>query len=307
MNDVQKLKESTLATRVKFHWLGVNRKMEQGWKSEMAKMIEADEDSLSIQKRIFNMKIPVLKEMTKIRNSIKEYWDKATLPYIEEGVRLLKKDDLEEFNNTMKDWQEELNKAAHSVQNGREDIIDEAKSRLGKAFNPDNYPDNLATLFGIEWSFPSLEPPEFIAKLNPKLYEEERQKAEARLKEAVELAEQAFLQEMKGLIEHLHEKLSPGPDGSKKQFKESSVKNLHEFFERFQHLNFGSNEEIENLVQEAKAMVAGVSADDLRKSDLLRSDIAQELAGLKEKITPLVVQKPRRAIIKPKLHEEKVA
>jgi hypothetical protein len=51
------------------------------------------------------------------------------------------------------------------------------------------------------------------------------------------LAEQAFLEELSRLVEHLNERLSGQDDGKPKIFRDTAVTNLEEFFQRFRRLN----------------------------------------------------------------------
>lgn len=299
MSLVDQLKESTIATRVTFHWFGASRKMEEHLKNRMADAIEADEGSLTISKRLYNVKIESIKKINALKSQIKQYWEQMTLPYAEHGIRLLKKEDLEAFNLKMGELKFELQTAALVVHLHRQEILEDAQERLKQAFNPSNYPEDFASLFGMEWSFPSLEPPDYLAQLSPKVYQIEQEKAEQRFRETIELAEQMFLQELKDLVSHLQEKLTPGPDGKAKVFHASAIANLHEFFDRFQKMSIGSSKELDSFVQEAKSMVAGIDAKDLRSSKELRAQIAQEMGSLSEKLTPLIVNKPRRAITKP--------
>ena len=77
----------------------------------------------------------------------------------------------------------------------------------------------------------------YLAQLNPARYQEECQRVAARFDEAVELAEQAFLDELAHLVTHLTERLSGTIEGTPKIFRDSAIGNLHEFFERFRALN----------------------------------------------------------------------
>ncbi len=60
------------------------------------------------------------------------------------------------------------------------------------------------------------------------------QRVRSRFEEAVRLAEQAFMDELSGLISHLSERLSGADDGKPKIFRDSAIENLNEFFQRFQ-------------------------------------------------------------------------
>ena len=120
-----------------------------------------------------------------------------------------------------------------------------AQQRLGRLFNLSDYPASLSGLFAVEWNFPSIEPPDYLRQLNPELYEQECRRVSARFDEALQLAEQAFLAELSQLVTHLSDRLSGTEDGKPKVFRDSAIANLNEFFERFKHLNIGSNDELD--------------------------------------------------------------
>ena len=63
-------------------------------------------------------------------------------------------------------------------------------------FNASDYPATLIGLFDMSWEFPSVEPPAYLQRLSPELYRQECQRIETRFDEAVQLAEQAFLEEL---------------------------------------------------------------------------------------------------------------
>ena len=151
--------------------------------------------------------------------------------------------------------------------------------RLGPL--PYDYPETLVGLFGVAWGFPSLEPPDYLVALSPGLYEAERARVAARFEEAVQLAEQAFLDEFARLVAHLTERIGGvGEDGQPRVFRDSAVENLREFFDRFRSLNVRSNDQLDALVAEAQRAVRGVGAQDLRDGEALRARVAAPaLAG----------------------------
>ena len=46
-----------------------------------------------------------------------------------------------------------------------------ARERLGSLFNGGDYPETLVGLFGVDWGFPSVEPPDSLVHLSPGLDE----------------------------------------------------------------------------------------------------------------------------------------
>src|SRR5260370_32541256 len=126
----------------------------------------------------------------------------------------------------------------------------DAYRRLGRLYNPSDYPTELRGLFAVDWDFPAMEPPSYLLRISPEVYEQERQRVAARFEEAVRLAEQAFIDEFGRLLSHLTERLADKEDGERRIFRNSAVDNLRGFFERFRHLNVSSNTKLDTLGDE---------------------------------------------------------
>jgi hypothetical protein len=135
-----------------------------------------------------------------------------------------------------------------------------------------------------------------LEHLNPALYEEECQRVTARFDEAVQLAEQAFVSELIGLVEHLTERLTGQSENKPKVFRDSTIENLIEFFRRFRQLNVRSNNELDALVSQAEQIVQGVEPQSLRNNQVLRQTVAGELAEVQSALDALMVDRPRRNI-----------
>ena len=138
-------------------------------------------------------------------------------------------------------------------------------------------------LFGVEWDFPSVEPPAYLMRLAPDIYRQEQDRVAQRFEEAVRLAEQAFVAEFARLVSHLTERLSDG-DGERRIFRDSVVTNLGDFFERFRQLNVRSNEDLDGLVAQAQQLVGGVTPQDLRDNAGLRQHVATEMAVVQSRL-----------------------
>lgn len=124
----------------------------------------------------------------------------------------------------------------------------------------------------------------------------EHARMQLRFQEAVELAEAAFLEQFKNLVDHMIDKMTPNPDGTKKQFREPTVANFKDFFERFQMLNVGSSDELDQLVSQAQQLLEGVAYEDLRDSRSLRQDVLDGIERISDGIGGLIIDAPRRTI-----------
>jgi hypothetical protein len=299
----ESLRLNSAAVRVQFNWLSRSKSLTTSQLSQAAASFEADHRLLSASQRIFDARQPAIKKLTGLKGSITAYWKGCTLPYVEDGIRLLPRKRVGAFNDMMKEFADDLSAAVTELIDNYDVLKEEAKNRLGKLYNEGHYPEpsELGDLIKVSWDFPSIEPPFYLAQIDPDLYQQEKERAARRFEEAIDLAQNAFLQEFQTLVANLNERLTPNPDGTKKIFKESSITNLLEFFDKFKALNVTSNEQLESLVYQARELVTGINGKDLRESELLRKDIAEGMQGLSNALAPLVVNAPRRRIIRPRL------
>ena len=199
----------------------------------------------------------------------------------------------------MADFRTELDDAVADLDRHYAELKAAARERLGSLFNPADYPETLVGLFGLAWDFPNVEPPDYLVRLSPGLYEAERARVAARFEEAVELAERAFLEEFARLVAHLTERISGvGEGGQPLVFRDSAVGNLHEFFGRFRSLGVRSNDQLDALVAEAQEAVRGVGARDLREAEGLRRAVAADLSWVRSSLDAMLVERPRRRILR---------
>ena len=227
-----------------------------------------------------------------------------TLPYIEPGVRLLRRGDVSQFDDRMNTIRSELAEAVEELERCYAELVDQARIQLGHLFDPADYPVSMSDLFSLSWDFPSVTPPAYLRTVNPELYEQECQRVQAKFAEAVDLAERTFAEELSQLVSHLAERLSGSVDGKPKVFRDSAVQNFREFFGRFRELNVGSSEQLDDLVQRCELLVDGVQPQQLRDNESLRRSLATNLSTVQSSLDQLLVDRPRRNILRPKRRQE---
>ncbi len=294
-----RLRSSFTAVRLSFTWLGVRKALSAEQTARAADVFDAAGQYLSAGKKLLDTKHPAFRTVTAVRGRILTAWRAASLPYPEPGLRLIRQDDVQPFCVQMTTLQAELADAVAALDEEYDALRQAARERLGSLYNAADYPATLCGLFGVEWDFPSVEPPEYLRQLSPRLFEQEQAKVSARFQEAVQLAETAFLDEFGRLVSHLCERLAGGDDGQPKVFRDSAVSNLSEFFERFRHLNVSSSADLDQLVERARQVVRGVEPKQLRDSQSLRQQVASQLAGVQSVLDGLLIDRPRRNLLRP--------
>ena len=292
------LRSTTAACRVSFKWFGTTKSLTDEQKATAARSFGADQSALSAGKKLLDTAHPAYRRVNSVKSRINGYWKAETLPFPEPGLRLIRQDSVDSFNRRMDEFEDELNESVRHLDDTFSQLKDAASIRLGELYSSADYPTSLIGLFGVSWDFPSVEVPEFLRRINPTLYRQESERVARRFDQALELAESAFLEELKDLIEHLTERLTGDTDGKPKVFRDTVVTNLTEFFNRFRRLNVRSNNELEELVETCQQIVGGRTPQSLRDNKLIRDTVAAEMSEVGNRLDALLVDRPRRNLIR---------
>lgn len=294
----ERLRATMAAMRVSFTWFGTRKTLTPAQKATAAESFGAQGDFLSAGKKLVDTQHPLFKAVTAVRNRCLAYWKSVSLPYPEEGVRLIRQPALERVDQQMESFRRDLDEAVSQLAVHFHELQTAARTRLGQLYCEQDYPTSLHGLFAMTWDYPSLEVPSYLAQLNPARYEEECRRVSARFDEAVELTERMFMDELAHLVAHLTERLSGAADGAPKIFRDSAVENLREFFERFRTLNIRSNAQLDQLVDQCQRVVRGVEPQQLRDNQTLRRQVATKLSSVASVLDGLLVDRPRRRILR---------
>jgi len=286
------------AVRLSLSWLGVHKALTEQQKQQAAVAFDAEHDCLSAGKKLLDTRHPAYKAITTIKGRVIGYWRGMTVPFPEPAIRLIRQDCIDSFGSQMTGFREELAMAVERLDEHYDELKELARRQLGSLFNPTDYPPQLRGLFVIEWDFPSVEAPTYLRQMNPELYEQECARIASRFDEAVRLTEAAFIDEFTQLVGHLTERLEGQNDGQPKVFRDSAIGNLTQFFERFRHLNIRSNDQLDELVEQAQDIVQGRSPQQLRDNTTLRQSVATQLTEVQNALDDLLVDRPRRNILR---------
>jgi len=289
---------------LQFRFLGVSKTLSADQKRLAAQSFDAEGDSISAGKRLINTKHDAWKVLTSIRSQATKFWKEGSLPYPESGIRLIRQGRIEDFNATFADYREQLEAGVRLFDEQFAEIKEAARVRLGSLFDLSDYPSSLEDEFGIEWDFPSVDPPDYLRRLNPEVYAEQSRRVSQRFDEAIELAESAFIEELDKLVNHLAARLAGDEDGRPKIFRDSAITNMGDFFQRFRELNVRSNGELDELVERCEGLMQGVQPQALRDNDGLRRSLSTQLSSVQSSLDQLVVDRPRRNIIRPRRSSE---
>lgn len=257
---------------------------------------EVDRDMLHVSVDLFDA--PELKACQKFLNALKAQVRDLSVParHLRGGMYMVKIEAIEQVDSLIEMSKAEFTPLVHAFADVVEDRREEARERLGKAYDASKYPtkEQVLTIYKIKHSWLTLGTPSSLKKLNKAIYDREVQKAEEGLKVAVQEITTMLTIEAKKLADHMVERLTPDADGKPKVFRNSIVSNITEFLANFNLRNVGTSVELETQVSRMRKLIEGVNPDDLRDSDQLREDVADGFKKVSETLNTLVVDQPVR-------------
>lgn len=209
---VEELRRDTMAVKLTQTKFGRRRSLNADQTAEAAAVFETDPDWLRGSKQLLNYRHEAYKAVTNVLGRARRMWMDMTVPYPEDGIRLMKRSRLAEWEEKMGGLVDELGSAVVALDGVyQSDLLPEARARLKDLFSAADYPSSLVGLFRFDWEYPSCEPPNFLQQLNPELYEAEQRRAAARFDQAIGLMEDAFLAEFQEIVQNLSQRLTPQP------------------------------------------------------------------------------------------------
>lgn len=291
------LAEMYAAVKLSFTWWGTKRSLSDQQTEEASKQFGAKSEFVAAQKRLVNTKHENYRKVSGCRSAAREYWHSHTLPYPEVGIRLIKRTDIMRFDTEMARQQANLGAAVEELSVAYDDLVLEARVNLGKLFRASDYPATIADQFSLTWDYIEVRPPNYLKDASPAIYEEAVKRVEARFNQAVDMAEQAFIDEFGTMVHRLSDRMAPDADGKQKVFRDSVVTNLTEFFGRFKEMNVGSSEALDQLVSQAEGLVKGIEPATLRSNPELRNQLRTQMDDVFKNLQSMMSDRPRRKLL----------
>lgn len=293
----ERLRQETLAVRLERSQFGTSRKVNDQQRERMAQLFGADAGRIAANKKLLNKRHDAYLAVTSALNRARDCWMDNTVPYPEPGLRLIKRDKVESFDAAMQAIKADLTAARLALELVyQNELIPDARERLGDLFNAADYPMEISGEFEVNWGFSNVDPPEYLRNISPRLYQQMEERVQARFEEALAQTEAAFVDEFTKLVENLVERLTPSPDGKRRVIKDANIENLNSWFEQFRSLNIGSNSELDSLVDQAQRAIRGVDVKALRKDVTVQGQIRATMAEIANRLEGLQVDRPSRKI-----------
>jgi len=290
----QPLSETTVVLNLELGRVSNRRKLDSD-----TDIIETDVDRNMLHLSVDLFDAAELRKCQGFLNSLKARIRALTVPsFLRGGMYLVKVEGVETVNAILEQAKDEFAPLVQAFADVVDERRDESKERLGRAYDPGQYPsrDNVLSAFSITWRWLALTTPSSLKKISQAFFDREAKKAEDSFRSAVDDINALLALEAKKLLDHMIDRLTPDEDGKPKIFRNSAISNLTSFLSNFSMRNIGTSDELNEYVERMRSLMEGVSPDDLRNSDRLREDMANGFAVVSEALDSLVMTRPNRFI-----------
>jgi hypothetical protein len=291
------LQEQAAGVSLSWTWMGITRTLKGEEKEKAAELWDANPEVLSLSKKLINTKNEWFSVLTKIKSKATSLWIDSSLPWVDKGVRLMKKEVLNDFETQMEDYKERLKDGVGMLVKNWGAVKSESKDLLGDLYRENDYVSDPTGLFSFEVGHPNLSPPDYLMTINPKLYEQEKARIAKMFDKALEVAVENYGSELHKLVAGMVEKLAPGPNGELKQIKNTSIETFLTFIDSFKKMNVTSSADLDALVNQAEDLVGGMNLKKIKNGEQDRVELTKAFEQLGLAIESKIVPKQRRKLI----------
>jgi hypothetical protein len=262
--------------------------------NQLAEMIDSHEWVTATKKLVDPES---LKPICKVGNAARTYLTTASLPFPIQGMVFIPKEMISRVDQRLEEFKTEFNQTIATFLRDYDKLRETAMVYLADLFNEVDYPVHVEKKFSFAWRFIILDVPNGKSGiLSPEIYEREKEKFIQTMEEARTMAIESLREEFGSMVERITERFTQSGNGKPKVFKNATVESFYEFFETFKERNIFRDEQLDELVERAQAVLSGVSAESIRTNADLKENIRAGMAEV-EGVMAVALARPRRKIV----------
>jgi hypothetical protein len=233
-----------------------------------------------------------LKEVQRIVRETRRFFYKNTMPWDDNGDRLLPTKVYMDYKAGMRNFRHEFEYAVSQFMAKYPSIVADAPTKLGALYNPDDFPGttNLKEKFAIRTvELPVEDADDFRVSVSEQEKEKIKTKIRARVEENTQKAMRDLWERLYDGVGHLSATLNGKNVDSKgelrdKTFRDALIVNVVELTEILPRLNIANDPNLEQMCKEVQNKLCGNTPDALRKNKHLKQQVAADANDIIDKM-----------------------
>jgi hypothetical protein len=212
----------------------------------------------------------------------------VTLPWSDSGTRLVPTKAFFDISHELTEHEKEFNRLVDQFVSNYAVKISSQAFKLGKLFDPDEYPtvDSITHKFALRYHFtPVPEAGDFRVDIPAQAAEQLKAKFEAATSTRVREAMQEPWNRLYEEVQHIRDKMIDKEDGKPQKLYQSMLDNALGLCTTLQSLNIMDDPDLEAARRALELSLTDVDIKSLRQSPEMRTSIVTKMDELKDKFS----------------------
>ena len=224
-----------------------------------------------------------LDDITKFQARARAEHYRLTMPWNDQGARLLPTASLMDYQKNMNRYQAEFARLVDAFLDKYDTLVASAAFQLGTLFDRGEYllRHQVARRFRMDVSFTPLPTAgDFRLDIESEVQRELVEKYEARLDAQLTQATQDAWDRLYKALSRMSDRLATDEDGKKNKFHDTLVTNAQELCELLTVMNITNDPKLESARRQLEAVLSGVTPKELREEDSTRVITKQKVDAI---------------------------
>ena len=220
-----------------------------------------------------------LEELRTLAGQIRQYFYKVTLPWSDEGLRLLPSHFLFELSERMREFKANFSHGVEEFLDVYPGYIREARAELGSLFREEDYPsvDKLREKFSVNVEIlPIATGDDFRVTMSAEEQARIAREIDANVRQRLSKGSEDLWKRLRAVVGHMVDRLSE-PES---RFHATLVTNIHDLVSLLPQLNVNQDPDLDRFATQIRERLCNCTAQELRKDESLRSATVAEAAGI---------------------------
>jgi hypothetical protein len=231
-----------------------------------------------------------LDELRTLAGQIRQYFYKITLPWSDEGFRLLPSNFYFELMARMREFEAGFEQAVGSFLSFYPQYIEQVRPELNGLFREEDYPsvEKLRSKFGVKLEvLPIPSGADFRVQLSAEEQARVSREIDANVRESLTRGTEDLWRRLREVVSHMVERLNE-PES---RFHGSLVTNIADLVEILPKLNVSGDADLNRFTEQIKQRLCNYSAQELKKNELLRVVTATDASKIVAEMDDLLLNR----------------
>jgi hypothetical protein len=220
-----------------------------------------------------------LEALRSLAGQIRQYFYLITLPWSDEGFRLLPAHFYFELTTKMREFEQAFAQQVEEFLTVYPSYIDLVRPELNGLFREEDYPstEKLRNKFGVKLEvLPIPSGNDFRVTLSEEEQARVAREIDENVRQSLQKGTEDLWTRLKAVVSHMIERLNE-PES---RFHASLVTNICELVDVLPRLNVNEDEELNRFAEEIRNRLCGFTARELKKNEILRAATVNDAAQI---------------------------